>query len=200
MPTPEQNRAYCRAYYIRNHEKELARAREYRAANHEACLERNREWKANNQQHIKDYNDARYRANKEEMQTKSREWQREHKEVGKAWRFANLEDFQEYQRNYRQINRDKVNAWRLNYIAKKEGADGEYTATDVAVIYEAQGGMCYYCNDPLGKNYHVDHKQPISRGGSNWPENLACTCQHCNLSKSAKTEAEFILLRSQQYA
>jgi 5-methylcytosine-specific restriction endonuclease McrA len=50
----------------------------------------------------------------------------------------------------------------------------------------------------LGRSYHVDHKQPVSRGGSNWPENLAVTCPTCNLRKSDKTEAEFRFVNTVQ--
>jgi hypothetical protein len=52
-------------------------------------------------------------------------------------------------------------------------------------------GSVYYCQKPLEGCFHVDHKQPLSRGGSNWPHNLACTCAGCNLSKGALTEQEF---------
>ena len=33
--------------------------------------------------------------------------------------------------------------------------------------------------------YHVDHRMPLSLGGSNYPDNLQLLCPTCNLSKSA---------------
>jgi HNH endonuclease len=44
----------------------------------------------------------------------------------------------------------------------------------------------------LNGRFHVDHKQPLSKAGSEGPENLACTCATCNLSKGALTEQEFL--------
>ena len=31
---------------------------------------------------------------------------------------------------------------------------------------------------------HIDHKHPVSKGGSNTPDNLRTLCGHCNLKKS----------------
>jgi len=43
---------------------------------------------------------------------------------------------------------------------------------------------CAYCgsNEP----FHLDHVDPLARGGLHTPSNLAPACQRCNLSKSAK--------------
>ena len=51
---------------------------------------------------------------------------------------------------------------------------------------------CYLCELPIpfGKD-HLEHKTPLSRGGTNEYNNLAIACQHCNLSKSNKTEKEY---------
>lgn len=38
---------------------------------------------------------------------------------------------------------------------------------------------------------HIDHVWPLSKGGSNGPENLVLACAECNLRKSAKTPMEF---------
>ena len=47
---------------------------------------------------------------------------------------------------------------------------------------------CYHCGAP---SEHVDHIIPISRGGSHGIGNLGPMCASCNLSKGAKTYAEF---------
>jgi 5-methylcytosine-specific restriction endonuclease McrA len=39
------------------------------------------------------------------------------------------------------------------------------------------------------KGYHVDHIEPISKGGAEWSfSNLELSCAECNLKKSNKTE------------
>lgn len=47
-------------------------------------------------------------------------------------------------------------------------------------------GRCAHCGVPLDRytNLSVDHVIPLSRGGSNDPENLVVLCDDCNLEKS----------------
>lgn len=59
-----------------------------------------------------------------------------------------------------------------------------------AFILERDGYTCTYCGDTDGP-FHVDHVLPVSKGGSDDPENLVCACATCNLSKSDKTLSEW---------
>lgn len=76
--------------------------------------------------------------------------------------------------------------------AKRKAVPGHFTATDLRRLYEEQSGCCYYCEIGLGGKYHVDHKLPIARGGTNDPTNLALACARCNLRKNTLTAEEFI--------
>lgn len=51
---------------------------------------------------------------------------------------------------------------------------------------------CYYCEQaiPIGES-HLEHKRPISRGGTNSRRNLVLSCARCNLRKGKKTHEEF---------
>jgi hypothetical protein len=40
-------------------------------------------------------------------------------------------------------------------------------------------------------NYVKDHLIPIRHGGTDWPNNIALTCQQCNQGKWTQTECEF---------
>ena len=71
------------------------------------------------------------------------------------------------------------------------GAEGSFTKSDIEIIRAGQRDRCYYCGAALA-DYHIDHKTPLSRGGSNWPSNLAVTCPGCNTKKNTRTEAEFV--------
>src|SRR3546814_5236792 len=62
---------------------------------------------------------------------------------------------------------------------------GEFTAEDIYAMLAAQKKKCWYCGTKLTA-YHVDHRIPLARGGSNGPENLVIACHACNLSKGAK--------------
>lgn len=111
---------------------------------------------------------------------------------------ANREEILEYKRlhskrygpQYRIDNRELVYAKNRNRRAKSKNAPGLHNEVDILTIYERQQGRCFYCNERLEK-YHVDHLTPLSRGGSNYPENLCCTCANCNLRKGALTQQEF---------
>lgn len=75
--------------------------------------------------------------------------------------------------------------------AKLKGIEGSFTQTEILELYEEQGGVCFYCFEPLGNDYHRDHIIPISRGGSNYISNIALACAPCNLSKSDKLLSEW---------
>ncbi len=53
------------------------------------------------------------------------------------------------------------------------------------------GRRCVYCGDVEGP-FHIDHLFPVSRGGSNNPNNLVLACAPCNLAKGDKTLAEWV--------
>lgn len=78
-----------------------------------------------------------------------------------------------------------------NYSARKLKAEGKHTAGDVRSMFVSQRGLCL-CGADLTLGFHVDHKRPLSRGGSNWPENLQLLCPFCNTSKGAKTMEEWL--------
>jgi len=75
---------------------------------------------------------------------------------------------------------------------------------DVNAIYERQDGRCYYCRTKLGfsrtpfdwngervQRFEIEHAQPVSRGGTDAPDNLRLACVECNRHKGMLTEAEF---------
>lgn len=68
---------------------------------------------------------------------------------------------------------------------------GRFTAGDIELILRSQKGLCWWCGKKVGDKYHVDHRIPLSRGGSNAPENLVISCPPCNLSKNDKLPHEW---------
>jgi hypothetical protein len=57
-------------------------------------------------------------------------------------------------------------------------------------IFERDGFTCQYCG-AHGVELQCDHIIPVSRGGSNDPENLTTACCPCNQSKRNKTPEEW---------
>jgi hypothetical protein len=70
----------------------------------------------------------------------------------------------------------------------RKHTEGFYTNEDIVTIHELQSRECYFCSSLLGSvgekgAFHIDHLNPISKGGSNWPNNICLTCERCNKRK-----------------
>lgn len=76
------------------------------------------------------------------------------------------------------------------YRAQKKANGGSYTAQDIQSQYERQRGKCYWCHKKLVE-YHIDHVMPLSRGGSNAPDNIVIACPLCNMQKHDKLPHEW---------
>lgn len=62
-------------------------------------------------------------------------------------------------------------------------------------LLKLYGDRCWYCQTELDI-VHLEHKTPLSRGGSHSYENCVPSCPECNLSKGTLTEEEFLVRRS----
>lgn len=76
-------------------------------------------------------------------------------------------------------------------IFERKHTEGFYTGKDIETLYVLQDGQCYFCGDRLGSYgskgaYQIGHLEPVSKGGTNWPGNLALTCALCNRRKYNK--------------
>lgn len=61
------------------------------------------------------------------------------------------------------------------------------------MLFENQNGRCFYTGAILDlMTAHIDHKVPISRGGTNDFSNLALCTPEANLLKHNKTHEEFM--------
>lgn len=60
-------------------------------------------------------------------------------------------------------------------------------------VWATSDGKCHYCRTEISEKtgWHLEHKQPRTRGGTDELHNLAVACPTCNLQKNNMTEAEF---------
>lgn len=103
-------------------------------------------------------------------------------------------------RKHYRMNPDKVKARVDKYKIKLAQADGTYFPEDINAIREKLRDKCFYCGAELNGGGEVDHKLPISRGGSNWPSNLTLACRTCNRDKNNKTSDEFMIWRKDKFS
>jgi 5-methylcytosine-specific restriction endonuclease McrA len=98
----------------------------------------------------------------------------------RAWKKANPAAWSALQR-----------AAKARRRALEYGAEGSYTRQDIERMLAEQKFICAACPADLTECFHIDHKLPLSRGGSNWPINLHLLCPSCNQSKGNKTMEEW---------
>jgi 5-methylcytosine-specific restriction endonuclease McrA len=133
-------------------------------------------------------------AHREEKRERSRAHYAAHPEKykgrGNAWKKAHPERKRELERAWNATHREAIRAKDARQRSRKLAAEGRFTAHDVANLYEKQCDCCRWCSVPLNGKYHIDHIIPLSRYGTNWPANLALTCELCNLRKGDKLPYE----------
>lgn len=74
-------------------------------------------------------------------------------------------------------------------------ASGAHTADDIQELLTLQRSSCATCRKALLKSYHVDHIEPLAKGGSNGKTNLQILCPTCNLKKGCRDPLEFMQSR-----
>lgn len=120
-----------------------------------------REWAAKNRDKESTYNRAKNQANPERAREQAKKWRKENPE------------------RYAELHRDKEAARR----ARKRKAFVEYVRA--SVLLERDDGICGICEEPLGKDYHIDHIIPLVKGGMHSYANTRLTHPRCNLVKGA---------------
>lgn len=138
-----------------------------------------------------------YRENWERIQENRRRWKKRNPESNRAHKLkyaaANRDKEAARMRRWSKTNPEQASANVRSYKAKKRGAEGSHCAKDIEEILVLQGGFCVYCKIEISNgNKHIDHITPISRGGSNGPENLQVLCRTCNMRKHDKTHEEYL--------
>jgi 5-methylcytosine-specific restriction endonuclease McrA len=66
----------------------------------------------------------------------------------------------------------------------------EHKAYSRTAIMRRWAYRCAYCN---ARAEHLDHVHPLSKGGADAEHNMLPACAKCNLSKGAKTLADWAL-------
>lgn len=169
-----------------NRERYAGNCKAYREANKEKVrASKNRSY-AKRKDYYSEKAQRYYQANKTAILAQAEEYRRRNadhiKEQRKAYRLANAEAIKALLKKYRGLRRSR----------------GSFTVEQWRAKCEYWGGRCYLCGvDLAGLVIHCEHRIPLSRGGLNIIANIAPACQHCNLSKNNKTEAEFRAWRAE---
>lgn len=142
-----------------------------------------KEWAQRNAEHIRSYRRKKY-AEDDSIRERSVKWNRTNKAARKA-----------IAARYQSRNPEMRRAIKAKRRAAVRQAAGSFTKSDIKALFATQKGRCAVCRTKLGRNYEVDHIEPLARGGSNERTNLQLLCMPCNRSKGAKDPIEFMQQR-----
>jgi len=138
-----------------------------------------------------------YQANRKQIIERQKQYNQANREqrieYNKQYRQANREKIAEQKRQYHQENREAHNARKQKRRALKRKAAGNATAADIQARFDYYGNRCYYCG--CDGKMTIEHRIPLSRGGTHYPANIVPACKSCNCSKGTKTESEFAVNR-----
>jgi len=96
-------------------------------------------------------------------------------------------------REYRKANPEKVRWWNKLRLHRNRAAGAMPDRWHFSWLLCHQDARCTYCKTVFfNVRYEIDHKIPVSRGGTNDPENLQLLCPTCNMKKSKKTHDEYM--------
>lgn len=84
--------------------------------------------------------------------------------------------------NWRKRNREKTRHYKMMYYSRKKGAAGSHTMQEWEEVKMKYGYKCAICmkEEKLTK----DHIKPLSKGGSNFIDNIQPLCRSCNSRKN----------------
>ena len=158
------------AHRINNADKVSEYQRKYRSENKEKIRELKLVWASNNKEKLKEYANANYAKNPKKCNQRAKEWRDKNPELTKM-----------YCQNYR---------------ALKLSEGGKLSKGLEEKLFKLQKGKCACgCAQPLGDNYHMDHRMPLALGGSNTDDNMQILTQKCNNQKHAKDPIDFMQSR-----
>jgi hypothetical protein len=196
----EENRARVRAWHETHPERSQHAQRVHYQQNKARIQEQHRAYHEAHGSEAKDRHRSYYLAHREKAAEQVRRYRQEHQQAYRArrhaWYLAHRAEHLAQSRAWKQTHperRRELARWHTRQRkARLRATGGYFTRHDIALLYKGQDGCCAYCHCLLGAAYEIEHKVPVSRGGSSWPDNLALACGPCNRRKGRMTAEEFI--------
>lgn len=163
-----------------NLEKFRAKGRKYAALGREGAKRRMEEWLADP-------------ANQERKRQKDKEWRERNRERkaanDKRWAVENRDKRNAAVARYRERHPEIARIRDMAQKARERGVPKPNVETrDYMMILTSD--PCSYCGGPME---HIDHIEPLARGGGGEWDNLTAACGSCNQSKNAKRLLAFLL-------
>lgn len=191
------------AYYLANREKFLENAKIYIHKNKELINQKTIAYRRDNKEKIKIINKNYRNKNKELIKEKSREYYQK----TKLSIPSRCKEYTSKQQKKFYINhKDKLLEISKKYFKTEAGRASQINTRNKRRAYLKLGDVktedllhlqqnakkCYWCNASLkNKIIHIDHYEPLSKGGEHTLSNLVISCSKCNLHKHTKDPTMF---------
>ena len=185
--------------YAQDNPAKVAAAKKRYAAKHAEKIAKLRRRQASKQHEEKYPTDPVFRARKNAASKRWAEQNRERNKAHKrAWRERNRQVENAKALERLRADPDKTKATRAAQKAMRASAVGRFTAEDVQALLERQSYRCAapHCRIDVLHDFHCDHVIPLSRGGTNSPDNIQILCPKCNLTKNDRTMDEWEAARA----
>lgn len=198
----DERKAQYAAFSAANPEKIRAKNAAYRAANKDRIDTQGRVYSKETPERIakiKAYQKAYHAAHRGNLKLAAyqKAWAAAHPDKRMAYRAAgyarNKKKIAARYASWRKANQEKINHIKRRRRAHKFCNGGSHTIEELLEKFANLGDVCFYCG--CSGKMTVDHDVPLSRGGSDFIDNILPSCKSCNSSKSAKTAQEFLFHR-----
>lgn len=166
---------------------ECGNSERYKSGGCKVCSKRaaTAKYQAKNPDKCKAANAAWYQNNREKILTRN-----------KTWNSLNKDQMGEYHAAWKRANLDKLCVYEHNRRARILEAGGNLSHGLTEKLFTLQRGMCACgCKQPLGKDFHRDHRMPLALGGTNTDDNIQLLRATCNQQKHAKHPVDFMQSR-----
>jgi len=133
-----------------------------------------------------EYDKAYYKANRDKIIANQTTYylnnQEKVKERVKDWQASNQSTVTGYKKNNKHNRRVIINSSKLS--------SADFSAWETSELK-----ICAYCGASCANSYHIDHIEPLSKGGQHELDNLVIACPTCNMQKSAHSLLIFMKKR-----
>lgn len=193
----------------------------YYQKNRDKALQRSKEWHTNNTDRKKIYDKEYRKANHSKIRTKEKLHYENNKGKAAEYRNKNKEIIAARKKIYYNANKERLAAYRKENNERRANHNRKYRESDplryrrylhirrtrlaainenyesgyIKILFKLQRGKCAICRCLIKSGYHVDHIQPISKGGTNGKDNIQLLCPTCNLTKNASDPIDFMQSR-----
>ena len=151
-----------------------------------------KKWDKGNKEKRKKYKKKWDKDNKEKRKEYDKKWHQKNPKYYKRYYEKNPQKVKKRIKKWRDENKDYVNFINLRRHTLKKNAKGSHTFQEWLDLKEKCNYICQICGlkEPFENQYFKylteDHKIPLTKGGTDYIENIQPLCQSCNAKKHNK--------------